>query len=70
MPKQFEFADSLPRSPLGKLLKRELRKAANGQKVVSSESRLDKVGAESADANGNGNGNGSDKKSAGKKEVA
>src|SRR5258706_1944209 len=82
VPKQFEFADSLPRSPLGKLLKRELRKA-NGHAIVPRESRniekaFDKVDDdELAEPDGNGNGspkksdgNGSLKKNAGKKEVA
>jgi len=77
VPKQIEFADSLPRSPLGKLLKRELRKQVNGHAVAVADSRINEKRFDkdvddhsAASANGNGNGNGSEKKSAGKKEVA
>jgi len=76
VPREFEFADSLPRSPLGKLLKRELRKSVNGHPVLSGESRINQKRFDKDDdddpvaPDGNGNGNGSEKKSAGKKEVA
>ncbi|HEV8605425.1 MAG TPA: AMP-binding protein [Tepidisphaeraceae bacterium] len=73
VPKLFEFADSLPRSPLGKLLKRELRKQVNGQAVLPLDPRnLDKKfdkSDEDDDVADHG-GNGSSRKSAGKKEVA
>jgi long-chain acyl-CoA synthetase len=73
VPKLFEFADSLPRSPLGKLLKRELRQQVNGQAVLPLDPRnLDKKfdkSDEDDDVADHG-GNGSSRKSAGKKEVA
>jgi long-chain acyl-CoA synthetase len=83
VPREFEFAGSLPRSPLGKLLKRELKKKAEAAApardanrvaatiVVAEKSRPN--GDLAADANGNGNGNeptkGPDKKPD-KKEAA
>ncbi|HEV8292277.1 MAG TPA: AMP-binding protein, partial [Tepidisphaeraceae bacterium] len=72
VPKQFEFADSLPRSPLGKLLKRELRKQVNGNAVLPAEGRLaeKRFDQDDDDETAGPDGNGSPKKIAGKKEVA
>ena len=71
VPKHFEFADSLPRSPLGKLLKRELRKQVNGHAILPQgrniEKRFDNF---DDDETAGPDGNGSSKKNAGKKEVA
>jgi long-chain acyl-CoA synthetase len=56
VPEEFEFVAELPRSPLGKLLKRELRKAPATS--GANEALLPGSGNGHASGNGNGNGNG------------
>jgi hypothetical protein len=57
VPEEFEFVQELPRSPLGKLLKRELRKAP-ATSSGAGEALLPAGGNGHANGNGNGNGNG------------
>jgi long-chain acyl-CoA synthetase len=54
VPEEFEFVTELPRSPLGKLLKRELRKAPS----ISGTSEALLPASGNGHGNGNGNGNG------------
>jgi long-chain acyl-CoA synthetase len=56
VPEEFEFVAELPRSPLGKLLKRELRKAPSTS--GNGEAPLPANGNGHANGNGSGHGNG------------
>ena len=56
MPAQFEFMTVLPRSPLGKLLKRELR----NKPLASGSASLAAADSHAALHAGHGNGDGSD----------
>ena len=69
VPQEFEFVKELPRSPLGKLLKRELRKkptaaeppvaADNGKASGNGKPAADRLKPAGADGQRNNNGNGS-----------
>lgn len=59
VPREFEFADSLPRSPLGKLLKRELKKKADAMPAAAAtpKDEAKRAAASAAVEKGRSNGN-------------